>query len=1287
MKKRKILQTAALSVLLASTITAGVSFAWFYTTANIGGNQGEANGLPIIGSSKSAYFAYGKGTSSSPYGIKTPRHLYNLAWLQYLGYFNDQQYYFELADDIDMSGWTLPPIGTEEYPFISNFNGQSYTVSNLNVSNQFSDYNVHPGVISGFTGDYTQPHILGMFGVVGNVEGVTEYSYDTATNEIKNLGITGLAISNKSSTSLMGLAAGYVNGTLSNVAVDASSLNIQADTGALSYTNKLSDYGVVGYCTENYKKSFSNVTESIYDVNVTDKIKFNATESGNATGWGGSIDMKSVLERLISIKNANSKATFAYRKSYYYHPNTPNPTPVNTNDNGITTTLVNNDDEIGHYVFLHRNDEWDANYALMGGGHYEIHNYYEYQKHTGHKITDGTNYLNLERTEGYYETTGSISNGTESGSATIWNFTTGTSSISFRYANTGNNASSTTYEDYYLLNNNGTLEISRTNQTNWTITEVDNENYTISSNGYYLVYANGWILYNPSQPNNYYKIHDGSHYMAPASRYYALSTTDSSKAAVFEYDSSSNRYKLTTNTSYYLGFYSTSYPVQIWSDGDNYYRLVDTSGNEITSHYGTGYLRAYTSRGETTNYYVSWSGTDTSNPWTYVTNRNNATLMHVDRISDEITSYNLKTTPSEESSGPDEYFDSSKSKSSMVYTDQDVTYFPLTTINNTSNFKPADNNTAYVISGSSYTATNANESARSNVRFSNLFSLDRMAFGNRTLPKSLSNDYNPSTGTFSHIYTVTKSGSNFSRSEITNDYTNYTKLKDAKQSLGSVLNSTNNPSKKVYGVHFMDSVISMNALMTAKYVKVNGIEHTNYELPVNSIDFNLKEFGYINFMAGTYYSNNSSDRNDSFFSVYQIERLDDSPNKINRILEIKNIYQHTSKAKNISYVYELTDGSSTFYTKPYKLLNSQGDKEWVVSDGTEYSNNQYVNSLPANYTKVFDVDVIKKNNISSSNFDYHPFYFEIPMNDGEFCLGSVAGGTGAYLMYLDIGANAAETQRTEIIEHFTSTATTYEYPLGIALISPSSATQLVDGKNAIVVDELDTALISVEAGYSGEMKMTRTSISDVTINRTNTASSSKAKPTYVGDKITLIHDSGGTTPIEVVPKSSITTDILRLQYYDWNVSYSALTKTIITDTSINGGDYSRTIEQFKVDDSGTETAVASENVKIYNGTNGVRITNPEDRSALSFASSATTIIIQFKYASEDSSLVRTLNMVVNESETTSSGIRCYKFEGYTFTFEITEGSVKVIVLALGTGTFVIGGTTVTTVGQEITVNP
>ena len=62
-------------------------------------------------------------------------------------------------------------------------------------------------------------------------------------------------------------------------------------------------------------------------------------------------------------------------------------------------------------------------------------------------------------------------------------------------------------------------------------------------------------------------------------------------------------------------------------------------------------------------------------------------------------------------------------------------------------------------------------------------------------------------------------------------------------------------------------------------------------------------------------------------------------------------------------------------------------------------------------------------------------------------------------------------------------------------------------------------------------------------------------------------------------------------------------------------------------------------------------------------------------------------MVVNESETTSSGIRCYKFEGYTFTFEITEGSVKVIVLALGTGTFVIGGTTVTTVGQEITVNP
>ena len=118
MKKNKLLVAGAFVFLTAGMISASLSLAWFHPTTKVG-NQGETNTMPIDGSSSSGYFAYGDGSAENPYGIRIPRHLYNLAWLQYIGYFGDKQIYFELANDVDMSGWTLPPIGTEDNPFIS----------------------------------------------------------------------------------------------------------------------------------------------------------------------------------------------------------------------------------------------------------------------------------------------------------------------------------------------------------------------------------------------------------------------------------------------------------------------------------------------------------------------------------------------------------------------------------------------------------------------------------------------------------------------------------------------------------------------------------------------------------------------------------------------------------------------------------------------------------------------------------------------------------------------------------------------------------------------------------------------------------------------------------------------------------------------------------------------------------------------------------------------------------------------------------------------------------------
>ena len=151
MKRRTAFKTSLALLALCSALSLGSSLAWFSPSADIGNNGGTKD-LPIDGSTISSYFAYGDGQPyqedengkiiHQPYGIKIQRHLYNLAWLQYLGMFNfdTTQQYFELADNVDMDGWIIPPIGTEDKPFLGHFDGKGYVISNLKVSNNFDSY-------------------------------------------------------------------------------------------------------------------------------------------------------------------------------------------------------------------------------------------------------------------------------------------------------------------------------------------------------------------------------------------------------------------------------------------------------------------------------------------------------------------------------------------------------------------------------------------------------------------------------------------------------------------------------------------------------------------------------------------------------------------------------------------------------------------------------------------------------------------------------------------------------------------------------------------------------------------------------------------------------------------------------------------------------------------------------------------------------------------------------------------------------------------------------------------
>ena len=119
--------------------------------------------VKLEGHSASSYFYAGDGTSENPYIITNRRHIYNLAWLQYIGEFNKKDssgklipVYFKAASTdkessgtIDCSGLTIPPIGTSQYPFIGVFNGNNSEIKNLIVTDDMDNMTSAPTAIKG----------------------------------------------------------------------------------------------------------------------------------------------------------------------------------------------------------------------------------------------------------------------------------------------------------------------------------------------------------------------------------------------------------------------------------------------------------------------------------------------------------------------------------------------------------------------------------------------------------------------------------------------------------------------------------------------------------------------------------------------------------------------------------------------------------------------------------------------------------------------------------------------------------------------------------------------------------------------------------------------------------------------------------------------------------------------------------------------------------------------------------------------------------------------------------
>lgn len=336
-KKNFVIVLISFLVLFFSLAVIQTTFGWMADTSKYI--------VPISGSSLPGYFGGGDGTENNPYLIKTSRHLYNLSWLQYQEKFTDKTY-FKLSNDIDMQGQlmgttgrtgAIPPIGTESNPFIGEFNGSGYVISNLWVSSNPLDWaekprNFDPSMIGtriGFFGSLSQE----------TVDDVTTIGY--AYNFVlENYEVTSDVVDGK-----VGLVAGYVNANMEYIGIKNGKITLK--NTATTYNSLV---GSIGQALdwEDLPSSVSNGT-----VKINPTSDFTAQTSGVTavpSSTPGSAYYCGNLSRTIA--NNFSSTIKRYNDIIYWQPNDPQ---AKRNFAASSSTITTTSDTINEDILAIKN--------------------------------------------------------------------------------------------------------------------------------------------------------------------------------------------------------------------------------------------------------------------------------------------------------------------------------------------------------------------------------------------------------------------------------------------------------------------------------------------------------------------------------------------------------------------------------------------------------------------------------------------------------------------------------------------------------------------------------------------------------------------------------------------------------------------------------------------------------------------------------------------------------------------------------------------------------------------
>lgn len=459
MKKRAV---SLISVIMVAILTVASSFAWL---GRIFGDIDFTKGL--IGSTETAYFAHGDGSKENPYVITNRTHMYNLAWLQYLGYFNmaasgnngKAQSYFKVESDIDMEGLCLPPIGTVEYPFLCNFSGGGFVIANAKTTNVKSEYEYKP-TNANFSGELLAKavggngevgNVSGLFGVVGDYDGALAKVNEAAVRigvtpasqeniNVSDFYLSGANIKSGSAGSLVGIIAGYVNAGVSNIGVYGCSLDVPNGGAIDDISANVSDYTMVGYCTDEYKTETSQFNVKISESGKKE-LALGDGSSGGAAGWGGSVDMEAMFQRV---------AYFAANKTNYVDKD------FNVVSYESTYLRYYGEKQGSVYVTKGYGTSGANIYYVYGGGNPTVSYTKDYSSSNVFFIKSGNNYLTITSTS-TYRSTGIV---TDIDKAVTWQFSDMTNYKGYLYTLVGG-------VKYYLNTTGYVLMLQSDSSSQW----------------------------------------------------------------------------------------------------------------------------------------------------------------------------------------------------------------------------------------------------------------------------------------------------------------------------------------------------------------------------------------------------------------------------------------------------------------------------------------------------------------------------------------------------------------------------------------------------------------------------------------------------------------------------------------------------------------------------------------------------------------------------------------------------------------------------------------------------